>query len=238
MKIEEISKQQAEVEIINSIKTKYKKLRSKSKSPTFAMTYAGSVNTLKKKFNFSDEDAINIYTAYHNLYKQSDEWVNQHIDFACKHGYVEGAFGLRIRCYKLHQVTLGTKSTPTEAEAEKRTVGNFLGQSWCLLNTRAGIAFNRRVRDSEYKLDILPIGQIHDAQYFVIKDDPDVLLWVNKYLVEEARWQEHPAIKHPLVHLGGELSVFIPTWSEEMVIPNECNSKEELDKIADEFFME
>lgn len=36
MKIEEISKQQAEVEIINSIKAKHKDLRQKSKTCTFA----------------------------------------------------------------------------------------------------------------------------------------------------------------------------------------------------------
>ena len=238
MKIEEISKQRAEVEIINQIKTKYKKLRSKSKTCTFALTYQGTAQTLVKNQGFSIDEATHIYNAYHSLYKESDKWVNDHITFACKNGYVEGAFGLRLRCYKLHQVTLGNKSTPTEAEAEKRTVGNFLGQSWCLLNTRAGIAFNNRVRNSEYCTDILPIGQIHDAQYFVIKDSPEVLLWVNKYLVQEAKWQEHPAIKHPLVHLGGELSVFIPTWAEEMVIPNDCNSEEELQKIADDFFKE
>jgi hypothetical protein len=36
MKIEKISKAQAEVEIINSIKGRYKGLRQKSKAPTFA----------------------------------------------------------------------------------------------------------------------------------------------------------------------------------------------------------
>lgn len=38
MKIEEISKTKAEVEIINSIKERYKSLRQKSKGPTFALT--------------------------------------------------------------------------------------------------------------------------------------------------------------------------------------------------------
>lgn len=38
MKIEEISKQEAEVEIINSIKEKHKSLRQKSKTCTFALT--------------------------------------------------------------------------------------------------------------------------------------------------------------------------------------------------------
>lgn len=36
MKIEEITKEKAEIEIINSIKDKYKSLRQASKAPTFA----------------------------------------------------------------------------------------------------------------------------------------------------------------------------------------------------------
>ena len=36
MKIEEISKEKAEVEIINSIKNRHKDLRQKSKTATFA----------------------------------------------------------------------------------------------------------------------------------------------------------------------------------------------------------
>lgn len=161
MKIEEISKQQAEVEIINSIKSKYKNLRQRSKNCTFALTYQGTAHTLEKKFGFSKQEAERIYKAFHNLYKESDIWVDKHIKSAQANGYVTGAFGLRVRCYKLQQVTLGNKSTPQEAEAEKRTVANFLGQSWCLLNTRAGIAFNQKVRTSKYKTDILPISQIH-----------------------------------------------------------------------------
>lgn len=162
MKIEEISKQQAEVEIINSIKSKYKKLRQKSKGCTFALTYQGQASTLVHKFGFSIDEAKHIYDAFHSLYSQSDTWVNSHIDYACKNGYVTGAFGLRARCHKLHQVTLGNKSTPQEAEAEKRTIANFLGQSWCLCNTRAGIAFNKLVRSNlELQDKILPISQIH-----------------------------------------------------------------------------
>lgn len=38
MKIEEISKEKAKVEIINSIKEEYKSLRSASKAPSFALT--------------------------------------------------------------------------------------------------------------------------------------------------------------------------------------------------------
>lgn len=56
---------------------------------------------------------------------------------------------------------MGTSKTPHEADAERRTAGNALGQSYGLLNTRAGIEFNSKVRNSKYKYDIKPVAQIH-----------------------------------------------------------------------------
>ena len=124
------------LESINSIKSKYKHLRQESKGPTFALTYAGTYRTLMSKFGFSEERAKKIEAKYHELYKVSDEWVKAHLDQASKDGYVTCAFGLRLRTPLLKQVIKGTSKTPYEAEAEGRTAGNALGQSWCLLNNR------------------------------------------------------------------------------------------------------
>ena len=152
-------------------------------------------------------------------------------------GYIDVAFGLRIRTHKIKQSVMGISKTPSEAEAERRTAGNALGQSWGLLNTRAGIEFNKEVRNSKYKYDIRPVAQIHDAQYFIIRDDPDVILWVNEHLNKAVSWQDHPDISHPDVHLGGELSLFYPDWAHELALPNNLN-KEQLLKLAKEYINE
>ena len=213
-----------EVEIINSIKSKHKDLRQRSKGCTFALTYAGTYRTLMKNFGFSEEEARHIEKQYHELYKESDEWVQNQLNQASKNGYVTCAFGLRVRTPLLKQVIRGTAKTPHEAEAEGRTAGNALGQSWCLINNRAGIEFNNRVRQSKYANFIKPCAQIHDAQYFLIKDDINVILWTNKYLVKAVQWQNDPIIWHDKVHLGGEVSIFFPDWAHELVIPNECSA--------------
>lgn len=215
-----------EVEIINSIKDRYKHLRQLSKGPTFCLTYAGTNSALQKIFGFSKEEALGIETKYHELYKESDEFVAKKMEEAARKGYVEVAFGLRVRTPIMHQCILGLRNTPKEAEAEKRTAGNALGQSYGLLNNRAGVEFNTKVRNSEYKLDIRPVAQIHDAQYFLVKDDADVLLWANEHLVKAVSWQDDPNIYHPEVKLGGEFSVFYPDWSKECVIPNIINAPE------------
>lgn len=208
------------VDSINSIQDKYGDLRQESKSPTFALTYQGTYITMVKNLGWSEEKAKAVEAAYHEMYKVSTKWVSDKLNQASKDGYVTLAFGLRLRTPLLAQVIRGTSRTPYEAEAEGRTAGNALGQSWCLLNTRAGIEFMNRVRSSKHRLSIKPCAHIHDAQYYLVRDDVDAILFTNKYLVKAVQWQEDPAIAHDEVKLGGEFSLFWPTWNDEIAIPN------------------
>lgn len=210
----------ASVESINSIQEKYKPLRQESKAPTFALTYQGTFNTLMTNCGFSMEKAQMVEGRYKALYKVSIDWVAAKLDLACKQGYVTAAFGLRVRTPLLHQVIRGTSKTPYEAEAEGRSAGNALGQSWCLLNSRAASEFMGKVRASDLRLDIRPCAQIHDAQYYLLRDDVSVVVYTNKHLVQAVQWQDHPDIWHDEVKLGGELSLFFPTWAKEITIPN------------------
>lgn len=78
------------------------------------------------------------------------------------------------------------------------------------------------VWESEYKYDILPVASIHDANYFIIKDNVHVVKWVNDNLIQEMNWQELPEIKHDKVGLGGELDLY-PTWANPITLPNNIN---------------
>lgn len=208
------------IESINSIKKKYESLRQDSKVPTFSLTYAGTWRTIQAQCGFSEEKSRQIEDRYHELYVVSDQWVADKLKQASIDGYVTVAFGLRLRTPMLSQTISGTRATPYEAIAEGRTAGNALGQSWGLLNTRAATEFMQRVRGSNYKLEIKPCAQIHDAQYYLVRDDVELLAWVNKHLVKAVQWQEHPDIQHDQVKLGGTLSVFYPSWKEGLTIPN------------------
>jgi len=220
------------VESINTIAAKYPHERFLSKAPTFALTYQGTYITLMRNCGFSKEVAQQIEGRYKELYKVSIDWVQDKLTQASKDGYVIAAFGLRVRTPLLHQVIRGTRSTPHEAEAEGRTAGNALGQSWCLLNSRAWSEFMQKVRASSHRLDIRPCAQIHDAGYAMIRDSIEPILYTNKHLVEAVEWQAHPEIAHPDVKLGGELSIFWPSWKEEIGIPNGA-TREEVFQIID-----
>lgn len=217
------------VDSINSIQDLYKDFRQESKAPTFALTYQGTYHTLMANCGFPEDKAKMVEKRYHELYFVSDQWVDAKLAQASKDGYITAAFGLRIRTPLLKNVVWGIKQTPYEAKAEGRTAGNALGQSWCLLNNRAANEFMERVWNSPYADVIKPCAQIHDAQYYLVPDDIDIVHWVNENLVECVQWQDHPDIYHEEVKLGGDLSVFYPSWANDISLKNGASREEILD---------
>ena len=172
---------------------------------------------------FNEEDAKRIEAAYKDMAKVAIQWVTDKLKQASKDGYITAAFGLRVRTPLLKQVVLGNSKTPIQAESEARTAGNALQQSWGLLNTRASIEFMNQVRNSVHALDIRPCAHIHDAQYYMVRNDPTVVTWLNEQLVQAVNWNSHPDIYHAQVGLGGELSIFCPTWKDELTLPNKLS---------------
>lgn len=232
--LEEISVEEFNREQLKKFKSVYKDLRQLSKRVTFALQYGGQENTLEKNCGFSHQDAAEIVANYKKLYAVSEAEKLTHVRLAEKVGFVTGAFGLKVRTPLLKQTITNLKVTPKEAEAERRTATNARFQSYGLLNTRAGIEFNNEVRNSPFKFDIRPVAHIHDAQYFLVRDNEATILWANEHLVKAVEWQEDPAIYHPQVKLGGEFSIFWPNWSSELSLPNKLN-KIELTNLSKEF---
>ena len=175
---------------------------------------------------WTKEKAQMVEQRFKKLYHVSISYVADKIQQAAKDGYVTGAFGLRVRTPILKKTILKTRSTPKEAEAEARTAGNALGQSYCLLNSRASNEFLGKVRKSQYRLDIRPSAHIHDAQYFMIPESLAIIMYMNKHLVKAVEWQDDPVIYHSEVKLGGELSIFTPSWAWEMELPNGATEEE------------
>lgn len=213
-------------EAINATKDTHPQERQDSKAPTFLLTYGGTHHGLMKNCGMPKETAVSIETNYHKMYEVSDQYVAAKIKQATVDGFVQVAFGLRVRTPLLKQSVLGNSRTMYEAEAEGRTAGNAIGQSFGLLNNRAANAFMEKVWNSEFKYDILPISLIHDAIYLMIKDDLRVLKFVNDNLVEEMSWQELPEIQHDEVKLGAELDVCYQGWHQAITIPNHATEAE------------
>lgn len=211
---------------INTIADLFDALRSRSKAPTFALTYQGTHITLMKNCGFTEQEAKLIETRYHELYQVSDKWIQDKLRQASIDGYVTAAFGLRVRTPLLKQIVFGSKSIPFEAAAEGRTAGNALGQSYGLLNNRAAVDFNKRILNSTMRGKILPTSLIHDAIYGMVKDDIDNVFWLNENLPDCMAWQELPEIQHPTVKLSGEVDLHYPSWKYKYTLPNGSTKKQ------------
>lgn len=207
------------VDSINSIAKKYPELRQESKAPTFALTYQGTFATLMKNLGWSEIKAKRIEKNFHDLYKKSTEYIMDRLHQATHDGYVTVAFGLRLRTPMMGRSVLGLDCTPKEVAAEGRTAGNAMGQSYGLLNNRAAAAFMKRVHASPFRYDIKPVALIHDAIYLLIKNDPVVVEFANRVLIEEMSWQDLPELEHDTVKLGAALDLFYPNWATPVTLP-------------------
>lgn len=191
--------------------------RQDSKAPYFALTYQGTYKTLVKNCGFSVSVAKKIYEGHHTMYAVAKQATDAKIALACKQGYLDVAFGVRVRTPLLFKYGL----TMNHSQAEARSVGNAWGQSYGLLNTRAGTAFMLKVRAEQR--EVYPCAQIHDAQYYLIRKDAALVHWTNVHLTQEMRWQEIEEIKHPEVGLSGELDVFRFSWAKGHTLKNDAS---------------
>ena len=220
------------VESINSIKKLFPEVRDDSKAVTFLLTYGGTAHGLMNNLGFEKELAQQIEKNYHELYKESDKWVKEKLKKASNTGYVEVAFGLRVRTPLLSQTIRDHRTTPFKARGEGRTAGNALGQSYGLLNNRAANDFMQKVWASPYRFDVKPVGLIHDAIYLLIRDDINTVEWVNTELIKSMQWQELPEIAHDTVKLGAELDLFWPSWNEKVTLINNSTPEQIKNQVA------
>ena len=207
------------VDSINSIEIIYPDYRQDSKAPTFALTYQGTSYTLQINLGWSKDKADTIEQRFQKLYHVSIEVIEGKIKEASINGYVECAFGLRVRTPALKNCVYNASTMPYKAKKEKRTAGNALGQSYGLLNNRAGVELQERMlaTDDAHRY-ILPSAHIHDAQYFICHPNYEVIRWLNDNINECMAWQDLPEIRHPDVKLGGDLDIFYPDWSKAVTL--------------------
>ncbi len=213
------------VDSINSIKDKYPELRRKSKGPTFALQYMGTAYTLHKRTGFLMDQAIKIEKAFHELYKVSGEFNELNKKFMEDHGYVECAFGLKLRTPIISQCILGNSKTPHEADKEARSANNAITQSWGMLLNRAMNATNKRIEEAGYSTDILPCNMIHDAGYFIVKNNPKYIKFLNDVLIKEMEWNDDDAIRSKDVPMKASLEIG-KSWDTLVPLNNNATLKE------------
>jgi DNA polymerase-1 len=132
------------------------------------------------------------------------------------------AFGLQIKTPILASSIYGSTVTPYAVTAGARSANNAVTQSWGMLINRALIATNKLIEQSEFVYDIYPINTIHDAAYFLVKDTPEAISFLNKTLIKEMQWNEHPLIQSKDVLMEADLEIG-KSWDKQTSIPNNAS---------------
>lgn len=211
--IQKITSEEYNRLVINSISDKYPKIRQKSKAPTFALQYQGTWMTLHKNVGMSIEQAKQVEEAYHTLYTISDMWLQQQLAIAEKLGYATLAFGLKIRTKYLNSYNPNHINL---REQERRTIGNALSQSYCMLTDRCANEFLDRVDNANLSDSIIPINKIHDSTYYLVRNNLGIFSWFYNNLIECIEWQEDPKLVHDTVKLRGDICIYYPNWANEI----------------------
>lgn len=167
---------------INSIKHKYPTLRQDSKNSTFALNYGGTASTLERN-GLSPELAEQIEQSHKDTYKVLHNWSKDNLNKMAKTGYVTTAFGLKVRTPALTKCIIND-SLPKIAAKEFLTANNAMSQSHSLMTTVSATEFRKRVEESDYRNDIFLVNFIHDAIYLIVRDDAEIVQWVNTHLID------------------------------------------------------
>lgn len=213
-----------DVNSVNSVKDRYSALRNKSKSCTFALNYGGTWMTLVSNLGFSKEEATSIEARYHKLYEISDIHADTVTASTAYKGHIELAFGLKLRAPILKKTMMGVKKLPSSAAAEARTINNAESQSYGLLLNRALIELDHKLSKDNMYLNILPINCIHDAAYFIVKNTPEAIKWLNDNLIESMSWQKGSIVSKD-VSLGAELDIG-RSWANTKTLHNNATLEE------------
>lgn len=201
------------VESINRIAELYPDERQRGKGPTFALTYQGTIITLIKRCGFSPPEAKKIYDRFHKLYSASDIWVNNKLQQGKKHGYVDIAFGHRIKTPLLKNSVLG-KQSPYQAQKEFRTAANALGQSYCMITGFTSAKMYKEVKELGLEKDILPIGEIHDSVFNLVRDDEKIIKKTVELMQKHLPNHECKELEHPTIKLEIDAFIIRKSWAE------------------------
>jgi len=227
-----VSKEEWIAEVINSVKENAGKVRTKAKSPYFALCYRGTYRTLMKNLGFSEKKAKFIEKAHKEKYKVYYDYVEDKLEKAKEIGYVQLAFGLRLRTPLLSD----NNAPEHKVEKEIRSAGNALFQSYSLLTTRAFSRFMRRVwNHPEYATQILPVVTIYDSIYLDIPNDIECLYWVNENLIECMKMMDGcEELVHSDIALGADLEVLYQSFNTKVAIPNNTSIEDIINILEEE----
>lgn len=148
-----------------------KELRSRGKRISFGLAYGCGAKKVSLAAKVSAQEAEKIFNAYHHeLYpgvtKYREEYV---LKTTLEQGYIH--MGLGFRMYS---------DTPNK---DIRTLNNATCQFWSILSVLTINKMHQLIDNAGYTDDIFITSSIYDSIYFCVRDNPEIIKWLNDTLI-------------------------------------------------------
>lgn len=202
----ELTQEEYEVRVINSIKKKYPDLRQASKPYTFKMAYGGITE-------FSEK--------YEELYKEVFDFVSQTEEELLEKSYTTGFFGLKARG------DIGNILNSSKYQSALRSLFNMRTQSGALIISQAIFKLQDWIEEKGYETKVKITNSVYDSIYIEIIDDAKIIQETSNKLVEVMCPDYHkyaPQIPDEscYIPLGAEAEIGY-SWVAKSAIPNNAS---------------
>ena len=205
----EITHEEYEVYVINSIKRKYPKLRQESKKYTFKQAYGGITEYSEK---------------YEELYKEVFDFVSKTEEELLEKGNTTGFFNLKARA------DLKSILDKKTYQSVLRSIFNMRTQSGALIISKAIFELQDWIEEKGYEDKVKITNSVYDSIYIEIYNDPKIIQETSNKLIEvmcpDYR-QYAPQIPDEscYIPLGAEAEIG-NSWIAKATIPNNATIEE------------
>jgi DNA polymerase-1 len=192
---------------------KAKSLRQDGKPVTFGLSYGAYPQKVANTIGCSLEEAEGIFDAYHSeMFPGITEFREGVTEDAEAKGYTH--LGLGCRLYT------------SDVGKEVRTIFNANSQFWSILTLLTINKMHTLIDEAGYTDDIKCISTIYDSIYFLVKEDAEIISWLNHNLINTMCMDY---LVDQVVPNTAESEIG-RNWAELVEIPNRC-STEDVEKV-------
>lgn len=190
--------------------TALKELRNRGKRISFGLAYGAYPPKVAKSAKISIEEATTIFNAYHNeLYPMITKYREEYVLKTTESlGYIHLGMGFRLY-------------TDNPAK-DIRTSNNATCQFWSILTLLTINKLHQLIDAQGYSNKIVITATIYDSIYFVVKDDPKIIKWLNDNIIPI---MEKDFMFNQILPNSVDLEIG-PSWEKLYTLPHNADTQE------------
>jgi DNA polymerase-1 len=186
------------------------KLRQESKGPTFGLAYGAFPPKIAKTLKISIDEAQSIFDNYHNvLYPGITDYRENYV---LPEAHAKGEIHLG----------LGFTLKTDDADRDIRTLANATCQFWSILTALTINKMHQLIDENQLEHDVKVISTIYDSIYLEVKEDPDIIKWVNDNLIKSMLVD---FMENQMISNEAESDIGY-NWADMVTIPNNASIKQ------------